>query len=89
MREKDGVKFEYEYFENGVNVNHFYVKGDKRRLGNGSRVLNDLISKFEDEGYDYVVVNMGGGRAAVEFLQSNDFDIVEHRGDHVTAEIEI
>jgi hypothetical protein len=30
VREKDGVKFEYEYFKNVVNISYFYVKRHKK-----------------------------------------------------------
>jgi len=89
MKKENGVEFEYERLENGVNINHFFVDIDKRGNGRGTEVIQRLIDKFEDEGYKYVVVNIGGGKRSREFLKKNGFKIVEFSEDHVTAEIDL
>lgn len=89
MHNVEKVEYDYEYMEDGVNINHFFVKPNHRQEGRGKSTLNDLIRKFKTEGYDYVVINMKGGDIAVEFLESCGFTIVEELGEHVTAEKEI
>lgn len=89
MKKENGVEFEYEHLEDGVNINHFFVDIDKRGNGRGSEVIQSLIDRFEDQGYNYVVVNMGGGEGSREFLRRNGFEIVEFSEDHVTAETDL
>lgn len=83
------VEVDYERLESGVNISHLFVDRNHRREGIASKTIDILMNKFRKEGYDYIVVNMGGGESARKFLRSNGFEIVEVRGDHVTAEIEI
>jgi GNAT superfamily N-acetyltransferase len=89
MRNVGKVEHNYEYMEDGVNINHFFVKPDHRQEGRGKSTLKGLIQKFEKEGYNYVVINMKGGDIAVEFLESCGFTIVEELGEHIKAEKEI
>jgi tRNA(Met) C34 N-acetyltransferase TmcA len=89
MNLPDYVEVDYERLESGVNISHLFVDREHRREGRASKTLDILMSKFRQEGYDYVVVNMGGGESAQNFLRLNGFDIVEVKGEHVTAEIEL
>lgn len=87
MQDTGKVEYDYEYLEDGVNINHFFVKPEYRKEGNGKKVLKRLIKKFEEERMDYVVVNMKGGDKAESFLKSQGFKIIEKLDDgHITAE---
>lgn len=92
MENINDVEFTYEYLDvdkSGVNINHFYVPPSKRGEGIGTKVLQDLVSKFKQENLDYIIINMKGGDIAESFLKSNNFDIVDRFDESVTAEMEI
>lgn len=89
METNGKVEYDYEYMEDGVNINHFLVEPEHRQEGHGRRTLDNLVKKFDQEGYNYVVINMKGGEIAVKFLESCGFDIVEKSNDHVTGEREL
>lgn len=92
MKKINEVEVSYEYLDkrhSGVNINHFYVPPHRRREGLGSQVLQKLVSKFENENFNYVVVNMKGGDKAESFLKSNGFEIVDRYQNSVTGEINI
>ncbi|EMA43556.1 GNAT family N-acetyltransferase [Halococcus saccharolyticus] len=85
-------KIEYDYEplgENGVNITHFRVIKAERRTGMGTAVMSALLDRFAAEGYEYVVVNMGGGEIACRFLTDTfGMSIVEgpNADGFVTAE---
>lgn len=83
------VEIDIEYLEDGINVNHFVSKEE----GNGyaKQALNEIIAKAENEGYEYVVINIGnnGQKDSAEFLEEIGFEIIESHKDHITAEFEL
>ena len=88
-------KIEYDYEpldENGVNITHFRVIQAERRNGMGTAVMGALLDRFAAEGYEYVVVNIGGGEIACRFLtDAFDMEIVEgpNADGFVTAELDL
>lgn len=84
-----GVEYSTDDIGAGININHFFVSPNARRKGRGTAIMKQLIREARSMGYKYVVVNMGGGDAAAQFLQSIGFVIVEQHGNMITAEIEL
>jgi GNAT superfamily N-acetyltransferase len=88
-------KIEYDYEpldENGVNITHFRVIQAERRKGMGTAVMTALLDRFAAEGYEYVVVNIGGGEIACRFLTDTfGMEIVEgpNADGFVTAELDL
>lgn len=83
------VECKIERLENGINVWHF-VSVDEGN-GNAKEALKRVVLTAEQEGYEYVVVNIGdkGGRDSEEFLSNLGFNIIESGINHVTAEIDV
>ena len=88
-------KIEYDYEpldENGVNITHFRVIQAERRKGMGTAVMGALLDRFAAEGYEYAVVNIGGGEIACRFLtDAFGMEIVEgpNADGFVTAELDL
>ena len=87
MNERRGVEYDYEWTsEDGVNISHFWVPPENRGQGLGEEVLWSIIEELRAEGAEFIVVNMGGGAGAGEFLRKQGFERVEETSDHVTYE---
>ena len=88
-------KIEYDYEpldKNGVNITHFRVIQAERRRGMGTAVMSALLDRFATEGYEYVVVNIGGGEVARRFLTDTfGMEIVEgpNADGFVTAQLSL
>lgn len=87
------IEYDYEPLDaNGVNISHFRVAEAERRKGMGTAVMGALLDRFATEGYEYVVVNIGGGEVARRFLTDTfGMRVVEgpnHDG-FVTAELNL
>lgn len=63
---------EYEYMytwksERRVHIGHFLVKGGFNQ-GTGTRAMNKVLTRFEEEGADVISINMGGGDRTADWL---------------------
>lgn len=73
------VEYDYEQVsESGISITHFRVAESERRNGIGSAVMSGLLDRFAAEGYEYVVVNIRGGKISRRFLiEKHGMKIVE------------
>lgn len=73
-------QIDFNQEENRAFVNHLYVYEELRQNGYGSVILETLKRvSLHKEGIEEIVVSIGGGEVAEEFLKENGFKIINRR----------
>jgi ribosomal protein S18 acetylase RimI-like enzyme len=77
----DDFQFSAEWDGNTVRVYHLEVSPEFEGQGIGSAILETLKRVYSYEGAEKLVVRMGGGEDAEEFLERNGFEVLDIEED--------